>query len=104
MPGMAITLEEVRHVAQLAQLELDEDELGQFQGELNALLGRIQEAQDLCRIAESSEEPWRLAAAHPLHNVWSPDLILDGLARAEVLRSAPKSRAGLFIVPTVIED
>jgi aspartyl-tRNA(Asn)/glutamyl-tRNA(Gln) amidotransferase subunit C len=100
---MAITLDEVRHVAQLARLELDEDELGQFQGELNALLGHIQEVQSLGLIEEEMDEPWRLAPSGRRFNVWAPDDVFEGLVHADALRSAPRSRAGLYIVPTIIE-
>ena len=38
---MSITLDEVRHVARLARLQLDETEILSLQGELNALLGHL---------------------------------------------------------------
>ena len=96
---MGISLDEVRHVAQLARLQLDEAELTALQGELNALLGHF---EDLNSVDVSGVAPKPHAVA--LQNVWMEDVPRDGLTRQEALQNAPSTRAGLFIVPTVIED
>jgi aspartyl-tRNA(Asn)/glutamyl-tRNA(Gln) amidotransferase subunit C len=96
---MSISLNEVRHVARLARLELDESEILSFQGELNALLGHF---ADIQAIDNSSFEPISHAVA--IQNVWSEDTVGPTLPREEALRNAPLSRAGLFVVPMIIED
>jgi len=96
---MPITFDEVQHVAKLARLELSEDELREFQGELNALLGHF---QDIDSVDVSGFDPKPHAVA--LQNVWAEDLSFFGLDRDQALRNAPKSRAGLFVVPTIIEE
>lgn len=96
---MSISIDEVRHVAKLARLELDEAELLSLQGELNALLGHFSDIQHL---DVTGIEPTSHAVA--VQNVWSEDIPVLGLQRDEVLRSAPMSRAGLFVVPQIIED
>ncbi|MEX2243143.1 MAG: Asp-tRNA(Asn)/Glu-tRNA(Gln) amidotransferase subunit GatC [Fimbriimonadaceae bacterium] len=96
---MAISLDEVRHVARLARLQLNEGELMSFQGELNALLGHFQDIQEV-EVGGLPAKPHAVA----LKNVWSHDTIGPALPRDEALRNAPKSKAGLFIVPTIIEE
>jgi len=96
---MPISLDEVHHVARLARLELDEAELLAFQAELNALLGHFQDLQ-------SYESFAMVASSAPttLQNVWAEDAIRSGLTRDEAMRNAPITKAGLFVVPTIIED
>jgi aspartyl/glutamyl-tRNA(Asn/Gln) amidotransferase C subunit len=96
---MSISLEEVRHVAQLARLELDEDEVLAFQGELNALLGHFLDIQgiDVSDIDAQSH-------AVTMQNVWAEDFPWESLPRELALKNAKISRAGLFVVPAIIED
>jgi aspartyl-tRNA(Asn)/glutamyl-tRNA(Gln) amidotransferase subunit C len=96
---MSISLDEVRHVARLARLDLDETEMLSLQGELNALLGHFTDIQG---INVDGIEPSSNAAA--VQNVWAEDAIGQSLPRADALRNAPVSKAGLFVVPTIIED
>ena len=95
---MSISLDEVRHVARLARLELDEAEILALQGELNTLLGHFGDIQD---IDVSDVEP----TSHPVsfQNVWAEDAPAAALLRDEALRNAPLSKAGLFVVPTILE-
>lgn len=96
---MSISLDEVRHVARLARLELDDSEILALQGELNALLGHF---ADIQAIDVTGIEPQSHAVA--MQSVWADDLPIEGLSRDAVLRNAPLSKAGLFVVPTIIED
>lgn len=96
---MPISLDEVRHVARLARLDLDEKELAVFQGELNSLLLHF---RDLDEVDLKGYLPKPHAVV--LSNVMADDLVLAGLTRDEALSNAARSRAGLFIVPTIIEE
>lgn len=96
---MPISFDEVQHVAKLARLELSDDELRQFQSQLNALLGHF---MDIAQLDVSSIAPKPHAVA--LQNVWADDEPRIGLDRELALSNAPKFRAGLFVVPTIIED
>jgi aspartyl-tRNA(Asn)/glutamyl-tRNA(Gln) amidotransferase subunit C len=91
---MAISKEEVLHVARLARLALSDDEVERLGAQLNAILeavGKVSEL-DLADI-----EP----TAHPLDlvNVWAEDSPGDSLSNDEALASAPDSEAGFFRVP-----
>ena len=96
---MSISLEEVRHVARLARLELDETEIMSVQTELNALLGHFADIQS---IDVSGIEPKSHAVA--VQNVWAEDEPWQSLPRDVALKNAPISRAGLFVVPMIIEE
>ena len=96
---MSITLDEVRHVARLARLELDETEMVSLQGELNALIGHFGDIQD---IDVSGIEPQSHAVM--MRNVWGEDEPGPMLLREAALRNTALQRAGLFVVPQIIED
>lgn len=97
--SMSISIDEVRHVAQLARLDLDELEILALQGELNALLGHFADIRGL-NVAgiTARSHGFRPASA------WDEDEQEITLAHEEALRNAPLSKAGLFVVPTIIED
>lgn len=94
---MAITLEEVKHVALLARLELNEAELMAFQKELNLLLLYFEQLE------QAPDGPVRMRIGER-ENVFALDQVEMGLDREEALRSASLTRAGLFVVPTIFED
>lgn len=96
---MAISLDEVRHVAKLARLDLDDLEILALQGELNALIGHF---GDLQGVDVEGVEPQSHAVA--MQNVWAEDRPWPTLPRESALRNAQVSRAGLFVVPTILED
>ncbi|MBS1716657.1 MAG: Asp-tRNA(Asn)/Glu-tRNA(Gln) amidotransferase subunit GatC [Armatimonadetes bacterium] len=96
---MSISLKEVRHVAKLARLDLEESEVMSLQTELNALLGHFSELQS---VDVRGIEPQSHAVS--LTNGWAEDVARLGLPRELALSNAPSSKAGLFLVPTIIED
>jgi len=96
---MSITLEEVRHVAKLARLDLDDTEIFSLQSELNALLGHF---ADIQVVDATGIEPKSHAVA--LQNIWAEDVPGRTLLREQALANAPSSKAGLFLVPAIIED
>lgn len=96
---MSISLDEVRHVAKLARLELDESELMSFQAQLNSLLGHFEDIQHL-DVTDLPAKPHAVA----LQNVLAKDVSRPGLDRDASLKNSADTKAGLFIVPTIIEE
>lgn len=96
---MSISLEEVRHVARLARLELDAAELEEFQGELNALLAHFADINEIDTTGLEAKPH-----AVPLVNVMRDDAPGAHLLREDALKGSAKTRAGLFIVPAILED
>ena len=91
---MAITRDEVLHVARLARLELSDDEIERFQEQLSAILEAVGKVAELDL---SEVEP----TAHPLDlsNVWAADEPRPCLTVEEALANAPARSGNLFRVP-----
>jgi aspartyl-tRNA(Asn)/glutamyl-tRNA(Gln) amidotransferase subunit C len=88
---MAITREQVLHVAALAQLGLSEEEVRRFEGQLSAILesvGKIAEL-DLAGVEPTS---------HPLDiaNVFGEDVPEPCLSLEDALANAPDPEQGSF--------
>jgi aspartyl-tRNA(Asn)/glutamyl-tRNA(Gln) amidotransferase subunit C len=94
-----ITLDEVRHVAKLARLELSEAEIVTLQGELSALLDHVEKIRRL----ETANVP---PTAHPLPlaNVLREDKETPCLDRDEVLAMAPAVESDRFLVPPILGE
>ncbi len=91
---MAITRDEVVHVAKLAKLELTEEELERFAGQLNAILEAVGKVSELDL---TDVEP----TLHPLElsNVFAEDEPRPSLPVEEALANAPDREDGAFRVP-----
>jgi len=91
---MAITRDEVLHVARLARLELTEDEVGRFQEQLSAILEAVSKVREL----DLSDVP---PTSHPLElaNAWDDDIPHVCLTLDEVFANAPDREGDLFEVP-----
>jgi aspartyl-tRNA(Asn)/glutamyl-tRNA(Gln) amidotransferase subunit C len=91
---MAITRDEVLHVARLARLELTDDDVERFTEQLSAILEAVAKVSELDL---SDVEP----TAHPLDfvNVWREDEPRPSLPAEEALANAPDREAGFFRVP-----
>jgi aspartyl-tRNA(Asn)/glutamyl-tRNA(Gln) amidotransferase subunit C len=91
---MAITRDEVLHVARLARLELTDDEVDRFTEQLSAILEAVAKVSELDL---SDVEP----TAHPLDlvNVWAEDEPRPSLTVEEALANAPDRHDGFFKVP-----
>lgn len=95
---MALSRDEVAKVALLARLRLGPDELETFTGQLNAILGFVEQLQAL-----DTAEVEPLAHGVEVRNVFRPDVRGPSLPREEALANAPKKNAESFLVPAVLE-
>jgi aspartyl-tRNA(Asn)/glutamyl-tRNA(Gln) amidotransferase subunit C len=93
---VAITREDVLHVARLARLEIPEDQIERVQAELGAILEAVGKVSELDL---EGVEP----TSHPLDlvNVWAGDEPRPSLPRKEALANAPDPADGAFRVPAV---
>jgi aspartyl-tRNA(Asn)/glutamyl-tRNA(Gln) amidotransferase subunit C len=91
---MAISRDEVVHVARLARLALTDDELERFVEQLGAILEAVGKVSELDL---SGVEP----TLHPLElaNVWAEDEPRPSLAPEDALANAPAVEEGAFRVP-----
>lgn len=89
---------DVRYVARLARLQLTDEEVALFEGQLAHIVGHI---RTISRLDLGATEP--TSHTHPLQNVFRPDEPRPSLDRTAVLRNAPASRDGQFAVPKIVE-
>ncbi len=91
---MAISREEVLHVAGLARLALTDEEVERFQAQLSAILEAVSKVSELDL---EDVEP----TAHPLalSNVWADDEPRPSLPLDEALANAPERDGDFFRVP-----
>ena len=91
---MAISRDEVLHVARLARLALTDEEVERLGGQLSAILEAVGKVSELDL---DDIEP----TAHPLElvNVWAEDEPQPSLPVEEALANAPDREAGFFRVP-----
>jgi aspartyl-tRNA(Asn)/glutamyl-tRNA(Gln) amidotransferase subunit C len=92
-----ITGQEVRHVAQLARLELSEAEEQRMTGQINSILEYMDKLNEL----DTHDVPPTTHAIQ-LQNVFRPDLVQRSLERTESLANAPGTDGVNFVVPKVI--
>ena len=95
---MKITREQVEHVAVLARLALDDDELNALTGQMDAILDYVEKLNEL-----DTEGIVPTAHAVPMENAFRSDEVRASLANQEALANAPASDKGCFRVPKVIE-
>ena len=91
---MAITRDEVLHVARLARLELTEEEVGRFQEHLSAILEAVSKVSEL----DLADVP---PTSHPLEiaNAWAEDEPRPCLALDDVFANAPDRDDDYFRTP-----
>ena len=95
---MKITESEVIHVARLARLNLEPEELSRFQRELSSILDYM----DLLKAVKTDGvEP--TFHAQTIVNALRDDLAMASQSRDDALRNAPVSHDNAFSVPKVIE-
>jgi aspartyl-tRNA(Asn)/glutamyl-tRNA(Gln) amidotransferase subunit C len=91
---MAITRDEVLHVARLARLALTDEEIERLTSELDKILDAVGVVSEL----GLADVP---PTSHPLDlvNVWDDDVPRDSLPIEDVLANAPEAEDGSFRVP-----
>lgn len=95
---MAISREQVEHVAQLARLGLSDDEKDRLQQQLSQILGHMQTIESL----DTSAIP-PTAQVIPVNTVMRDDAARPSLPVEEVLKNAPRREEEFFKVPPVLE-
>jgi aspartyl-tRNA(Asn)/glutamyl-tRNA(Gln) amidotransferase subunit C len=102
----SVSLEDVRRVAELANLELTAEEEPRMQRDLNAILGYVAQLNELDTsgvppMAQVGEMLGGAIAKHgePLRT----DVVQPSIDRAKVMAVAPETDGRFFKVPKVIE-
>lgn len=83
--------EEVRHVAELARVDLDDDEVTTFAAQFAEILADFEELDEVPEVETGAD----------LVNVMRPDETREGLTQEEALLNAPEDEDGFFKGPRV---
>ncbi len=94
---MKITREEVEHVADLARLNLSEEELVRMTGQLDTILSYVVKLDELdtAKVAPTTH-------AFSINNAFREDEVQDSLPRDEALANGPRVNEEAFVVPKII--
>jgi len=95
---MSVDAAIVTRIAHLARIRLSEGEVLPLAGELNAIIGWIEQ---LGEVDTTGVEP--MTAVIPNLLRWRDDVVTDGAVRDKVLANAPAAEMGFFAVPKVID-
>ncbi|WP_052847976.1 Asp-tRNA(Asn)/Glu-tRNA(Gln) amidotransferase subunit GatC [Streptomyces avicenniae] len=97
MPG--ITREEVAHLARLARLELTDEELEHFAGQLDDIIGAVARVADV-----AAEDVPPTSHPLPLTNVMRADRVRPSLTAEQALAAAPAQEQQRFKVPQILGE
>jgi aspartyl-tRNA(Asn)/glutamyl-tRNA(Gln) amidotransferase subunit C len=95
---MKLSLEQVEHVAQLAQLALTDREKELFREQLSSIL----EYAELLQQLDTANIP-PTATVLPLENVMRDDQVQPSMPLEDVLANAPEVEDDCFRVPVILE-
>ena len=95
---MSVDLATVKRVAHLARIAVPEADLPKLQGEINAILGFVEQLNE---VDVSGVEP--LTSVMPMAMKQRDDVVDDGEIAEKVVANAPASEDDYFMVPKVIE-
>lgn len=95
---MSLDKATVRNIANLARLEVREDELDHLAGELSNIIHFVEQ---LAEVNTDGVEP--MTSVVHMEMPRRADEVTDGDCRDKVLANAPEQHDGFFLVPKVVE-
>lgn len=95
---MSISIRDVEHVANLARLELTEEEKVKYTEQLGAILAYAQKLNEL-----DTEDVPQTSHVLPISNVMRDDVPRPSTPIEKVMLNAPDEEDGQFRVPAVLE-
>jgi aspartyl-tRNA(Asn)/glutamyl-tRNA(Gln) amidotransferase subunit C len=97
-PKGAVSAEDVKKIARLSRLHVEDDRLQPLADDLNGILGWIEQ---LGGVDVEGVEP--MTSAVDMDAPMRTDVVTDGGKRDAVLLNAPKTDDGFFVVPRSVE-
>ena len=95
---MSVDRATVKRVARLARLKVKDEDLGQLAGELNAILGWIEQLNE---VDVADVEP--MTSAVSMKTKMRNDVVTDGHYPEKIVANAPAQDDRFFMVPKVVE-
>jgi aspartyl-tRNA(Asn)/glutamyl-tRNA(Gln) amidotransferase subunit C len=95
---MSVDIATVKRVARLARIAVTDDDAERMTGELNAILGFVEQ---LGEVDVSGVEP--MTSVTPMAMKKRRDVVTDGDKAADIVANAPATVENFFLVPKVVE-
>ncbi|KRN84598.1 Asp-tRNA(Asn)/Glu-tRNA(Gln) amidotransferase subunit GatC [Ligilactobacillus acidipiscis] len=96
---MAITADEVKHVAKLAKLEFTDDELQMFAGQMDDIIKMVQQLGEV----DTTGVPVTSTVTEA-KNVMREDVAVKGTDRDQLMHNVPQKDKGFVKVPAIIDE
>ncbi len=95
---MSVDLDTVKRVARLARIAVDAEDAERMTGELNAILGFVEQLDE---VDVSGVEP--MTSVIPMAMRKRQDTVTDGGKADDIVANAPATDENFFLVPKVVE-
>jgi len=95
---MSVDAATVKRIGRLARIRVEEDEVEKYQGEINAILGFVEQLDE---VNVEGVEP--MTSVTPMQLRRRDDIVTDGGYPEKVVANAPLTEDNFFMVPKVIE-
>ncbi|MEP2947015.1 MAG: Asp-tRNA(Asn)/Glu-tRNA(Gln) amidotransferase subunit GatC [Lentilitoribacter sp.] len=95
---MSVDQATVKRVAKLSRIAISEENLGKMEGELNAILGFVEQLSEV-----DVEGVEAMTSVTPMDMKKRKDGVTDGSKAADIVANAPESDDNFFVVPKVVE-
>jgi aspartyl-tRNA(Asn)/glutamyl-tRNA(Gln) amidotransferase subunit C len=94
---MAISKEEIIHIAKLASLNLSDEEIDRYTNDMQEILEFANTVNEV-----STENISETIGTNGIYNVFRKDEIKQSISKEELLKNAPSQDEGMFRIPKVI--
>jgi aspartyl-tRNA(Asn)/glutamyl-tRNA(Gln) amidotransferase subunit C len=98
-PNMSLTIEQIKHIANLARLELSNEELARYREQISSILAHFEQLQAL-----DTEDIPPTASVSISENTLRVDHSRPGLELDDLLHNAPDTEEHQFQVPPIFEE
>jgi aspartyl-tRNA(Asn)/glutamyl-tRNA(Gln) amidotransferase subunit C len=95
---MSVDAKTVKRIGRLARIRIEAHEVEKYQGELNAILGFVEQ---LGEVDVTGVEP--MTSVTPMQLRRREDKVTDGGYADKVVKNAPLTEDNFFMVPKVVE-
>ena len=95
---MSVDIATVKHVARLARIAVDDADDERMTGELNAILGFVEQLNE---VDVTGVEP--MTSVIPMAMKKREDAVSDGSKAADIVANSPATEDNFFLVPKVVE-
>ena len=96
---MAISANEVKHVASLAKLEFTDEELQKFTGQMDEIINMVEQLGEV----DTTDVPVTSTVTEEV-NVMREDVAVKGTDRTLLMKNVPEEKDGLIKVPAIIDE